>query len=238
MLELREVLRTELAALLGVDPALVALTDSTTRGCATVLAGLGLTDEDEVVTTDQEHFGLTGPLYATGARIVIVDADEDALLAAVTRRTRLLATSHVLWTTGRRLDLAHLKRGERAAAARRRRAVGRRDPRSTRSRSTSTPSPRRSGCAGPSRPGALYVRDPERLRIAAPELPGAVGVRARPARSRRRTARPASTRAGSRVPVARRPRRRARHASGVAVRARGRDRGALPRAAGRARRGR
>ncbi|MBZ5542940.1 MAG: hypothetical protein LAO07_04580 [Acidobacteriia bacterium] len=37
----------------------VALVDSTTRGCSVVIAGLDLQPEDEVVTTDQEHFGLT-----------------------------------------------------------------------------------------------------------------------------------------------------------------------------------
>ena len=46
-----------------------------------MLSGLGLSGEDEVITTDQEHFGLTGPLYATGARVVIVEADEDAIAA-------------------------------------------------------------------------------------------------------------------------------------------------------------
>src|SRR5581483_4847678 len=71
---------------------------------------LGLTGEDEVITTDQEHFGLTGPLFATGARVVMVDGDEDAILGAVGARTRLIATSQVLWTTGRRLDLARVKR--------------------------------------------------------------------------------------------------------------------------------
>ena len=76
----------------------------------------------------EEHFGLLGPLHASGARVVVAEADEDALLAAVTPRTRLIAVSHVLWTTGRRLDLARLRQPGRAAAARRRRAVGRRDP--------------------------------------------------------------------------------------------------------------
>ena len=54
-----------------VTPELVALTDSTTRGCQVVLAGLGLGADDEVVTTDQEHFGLLGPLHASGARVVV-----------------------------------------------------------------------------------------------------------------------------------------------------------------------
>src|SRR4051794_23240463 len=111
MLELRDVARQGFADALGVEPARIALVESTTRGCATVLAGLGLTGEDEVITTDQEHFGLTGPLYATGARVVMVEADEDAILRAITPRTRLIATSHVLWTTGRRLDV-HRLRGE------------------------------------------------------------------------------------------------------------------------------
>ena len=68
LLTRRERARSELASVLQVEPLLVALTDSTTRGCQMVLAGLGLESEDEVVTTDQEHFGLLGPLYASGAR--------------------------------------------------------------------------------------------------------------------------------------------------------------------------
>jgi len=110
MMELRDTARRGFAAVLGVEPGRMALVESTTRGCATVLAGFGLSAEDEVITTDQEHFGLTGALYATGARVVIVEAEEDELLRAITPRTRLIATSHVLWTTGRRLDLHRVKR--------------------------------------------------------------------------------------------------------------------------------
>ena len=109
MLELRDAARAGFAAVLGTGVERVALVDSTSRGCAIVLAGLGLTPDDEVVTTDQEHFGLTGPLHGTGARVVLVEADEDAILGAITPRTRLIATSHVLWTTGRRLDIHRLK---------------------------------------------------------------------------------------------------------------------------------
>ena len=42
ILERREEARRSLAAVLDVDPAHVALVESTTRGCAVVLAGLGL----------------------------------------------------------------------------------------------------------------------------------------------------------------------------------------------------
>ena len=112
-LELRDRGRAAIAGLIGADPAHVALTSSTTDGCNIVLAGLGLGLDDEVVTTTDEHFGLLGPLGASRARIVVVEPDPDRILAAVTPRTRLLALSEVLWTTGRVLPVSEL----RAAAA-------------------------------------------------------------------------------------------------------------------------
>ncbi len=69
--ELRERIRAGIAAVLGASAELVALTESTTRGCQIVAAGLGLTPDDEIVTTDQEHLGLLAPLHATGARVVV-----------------------------------------------------------------------------------------------------------------------------------------------------------------------
>ena len=167
VLALRTEARRGLAAVLGVDPGLVALTDSTTRGCQLVLAGLGLGRGDEVVTTDQEHFGLLGPLHATGARVVVTTGDEDAILAAVTPRTRLIATSHVLWTTGRRLELGRVREdsglpvlvdGAQSAGAI---ALG------AEPFDFYTVSAQKWLCA-PEPTGALYVRDPERLRIAVP----------------------------------------------------------------------
>jgi L-cysteine/cystine lyase len=167
MLELRERARSGIAAVVGVDPASLALTDSTSRGCAVVLAGLGLSGEDEVISTDQEHFGLLGPLYATGARIVIVDADEDAIVRAVTPRTKLIATSHVLWTTGRKLDL-HRVRAETALpvlvdGAQSAGAL----PPDVGALDFYTVSAQKWLC-GPESTGALYVADPERLRVKLP----------------------------------------------------------------------
>ncbi|HEY8029858.1 MAG TPA: aminotransferase class V-fold PLP-dependent enzyme [Gaiellaceae bacterium] len=167
MLALRDEVRAGFAAVLGVEPGSIALVDSTSRGCMTVLTGLGLTAGDEVVTTDQEHFGLLGPLHATGARVVLCDADEEAILAAVTPRTRLVATSHVLWTTGRRLDLARIRSesgvplladGAQGAGAI---SV---DPTTV---DFYTVSGQKWLCA-PDPAGALYVRDPESLRVAMP----------------------------------------------------------------------
>jgi len=104
---MRDEVRAKLAALFGVEPMKVALTRSTTDGCNIVLAGLELGPDDEVVTTDVEHFGLIGPLHASGARIVT--APEDGILDAVTDRTRLIAISHVSWVTGNSLDPARIK---------------------------------------------------------------------------------------------------------------------------------
>jgi L-cysteine/cystine lyase len=173
LLELRERIRGGIAAVLGASPELVALTDSTTRGCQIVVAGLGLGPDDEIVTSDQEHFGLTGQLRGSGARVVVAEADEKALLAAVTPRTRLMAVSHVLWTTGRRLDLARLRQpggppllvdGAQSAGA---------VPVELGSTDFYTVSAQKWLCA-PEPTGALYVRDPERLRVA---LPGFLAAR-------------------------------------------------------------
>ena len=38
--------------------------------------------------TDQEHFGLTAAVHAAGVRVVLTEADEDAILAAMSRRAR------------------------------------------------------------------------------------------------------------------------------------------------------
>jgi L-cysteine/cystine lyase len=106
-LGMRDEVRAKLAGHLGVVPEQVALTRSTTDGCNIVLAGLDLGPEDEVVTTDVEHFGLIGPLHASGAKVVPVP--EDRIVDAVTDATRLIAISHVSWVTGNSLDPAGIK---------------------------------------------------------------------------------------------------------------------------------
>ena len=69
MLERRARVRGLLADQIRVPHDHLALTDSTTSGVQIVVSGLGLADGDEVVTTDAEHFGLTGPLVASGATL-------------------------------------------------------------------------------------------------------------------------------------------------------------------------
>jgi L-cysteine/cystine lyase len=107
MLQGREGLRGALARTLGTQPENIALATSTTEGCNVVLAGLGIGSGDEVVTTDSEHPGLFGGLVASGADLRVVELRDlpvaealRALDAAVTKRTRLIALSHVSWFTG------------------------------------------------------------------------------------------------------------------------------------------
>ena len=108
-LALREDLRRVFGRLVGTGSESVALTSSTTDGCGIVLRGLGLGSDDTIVTTTDEHFGLLGALGASPASVVVVPPDADRILAAVTARTRLIATSQVIWTTGAVLPLAELR---------------------------------------------------------------------------------------------------------------------------------
>jgi L-cysteine/cystine lyase len=170
----RERVRERLAGLIGVPAERVALTMSTTDGCNIVLAGLELGPDDEVVTTDVEHFGLLGPLHASGCRVRVAAVRDrpaaealDAILAAVTPHTRLLALSHVAWTTGHVLPLAELKAasglpllvdGAQSVGAIAVDAIG---------FDYYTISGQKWLC-GPSPTGGLYVADPDRLRVGRP----------------------------------------------------------------------
>jgi L-cysteine/cystine lyase len=109
LLDQREELRADIAALVGVPTEQVALTASTTDGCNIVLAGLDLRAGAEVITTTDEHFGLLGPLHASKATVVVVEPDPEKIVAAVNPRTRLIALSHVLWTTGAVLPVQELR---------------------------------------------------------------------------------------------------------------------------------
>ena len=166
-LESRDSARTAIAGLIEAEPAQLALTSSSTDGCNIVLAGLGLGPDDEVITTTDEHFGLLGPLGTCAARVVVVAPEPDRILAAVTPRTRLLALSEVLWTTGRVLPVRELRQrsgvpvlvdGAQSVGA---------IPVSTAGVDFLTVSCQKWLC-GPDQTGALFVAEPERLAVAVP----------------------------------------------------------------------
>jgi L-cysteine/cystine lyase len=167
MLALRVEARAELAGIVGASPEQVALTASTTDGCNIVLAGLELEPEDEIVTTSEEHFGLLGPVHASGARVVVAPPDPDEILAAVTPRTKLLALSQVLWTSGRVLPVRELRvRTDVPILVDGAQSVGA-IPVDAAGLDFLTISGQKWLC-GPDATGALVVADPERLRVARP----------------------------------------------------------------------
>lgn len=166
-LALRHELRAGFGRLVGADSDSIALTTSTTEGCGIVLRGLDLDANDEIVTTTDEHFGLLGPLGASRAHVVVVPPDPDRIAAAVTARTRLIATSRVLWTTGAVLPLRELR--ERCGVpvlADGAQSVGA-IPDEAHGLDFLTISGQKWLC-GPDSTGALVVADPERLRVGSP----------------------------------------------------------------------
>jgi selenocysteine lyase/cysteine desulfurase len=99
--ELHDALRAGYARVLGCAVEDVAITTSTSDGIGRVLAGLDLGPDDEILTSDQEHPGLIGPLIAARRRGATVRALPMRDLAdAVGPATTLVACSHVNWITG------------------------------------------------------------------------------------------------------------------------------------------
>jgi L-cysteine/cystine lyase len=175
LIAVRTVVRELFAELLGATPEHVALTSSTTAGCQIVLSGLRLGPGDEIVTTDEEHFGLLGPLHTSGAWVRIAGTRDrppsealDAILAEVGPRTRLIALSHVSWVTGNILPVEAVKEAapELPVLVDGAQSVGA-IPVDVGAADFYTVSGQKWLC-GPDATGALYVADPERLAVALP----------------------------------------------------------------------
>ena len=118
--------RAAFARALGAEVEDVALTGSATDGVNLVLSGLDWEPGDEIVTTSSEHPAVTEPLVVAARRrgVVVREAAvaeaPDAVAeieARITDRTRLVAVSHVLWTTGAVLPIAEITRVAHEAGA-------------------------------------------------------------------------------------------------------------------------
>lgn len=99
--ELQAGLRAGYARAMGCAVEDVALTTSTSEGIAKVMAGMGLGPGDEILSSDQEHPGVIGPLKAAkelGATVRLVPFQD--LADAVTATTALVVCSHVGWVSG------------------------------------------------------------------------------------------------------------------------------------------
>jgi L-cysteine/cystine lyase len=112
--------RAGIAAVLATDVDTIALTRAATEGMNIAAWSIDWRPGDRIVTTSHEHPGCLGPLIAVrdrfGLDLVIADigdgGDDELTLAAIGAamgpRTRLVAVSHVLWTTGARLPIARI----------------------------------------------------------------------------------------------------------------------------------
>jgi L-cysteine/cystine lyase len=103
-------LRERAAKLLGATQADVALTGSTTDGVNAVLHAIDLGRGNEILTSDEEHPGVLGPIATArdtrGVSVRVVPFD--ALPGEIRPETRIVVTSHVSWATGRVMDTAPL----------------------------------------------------------------------------------------------------------------------------------
>jgi isopenicillin-N epimerase len=105
--------RESVAAFLGADPAGLVVVPNATTGVATVLASLRLRPGDELLTTDHEYNATLNAItsVAERARARVVRSEiplpirhpeqaVEAILAAVTPRTRIALVSHITSPTG------------------------------------------------------------------------------------------------------------------------------------------
>jgi L-cysteine/cystine lyase len=104
------------AAMFDADDDEIALTNSSTAGLNIALMGMTWERGDEIVTTLEEHTSLLRPLALLTNRSGVLTRYADigdgsgdvvaAIASKITSRTRAIALSHVLWSTGAVLPLA------------------------------------------------------------------------------------------------------------------------------------
>ncbi len=113
--------RVDVAAFVGADPEGTVVVPNATAGVSTVLRSLRFRPGDELLTTDHEYNATLNALRAVAdesrARVVVAriplpirDRREatEAILAAVTPRTRLALVSHVTSPSGLVLPIAEI----------------------------------------------------------------------------------------------------------------------------------
>src|SRR5215204_5984151 len=108
------------AEIFGADSDEIALTHSATEGLGTALMGMTWSPGDEIITTFEEHPGLLLPLALLARRFGVItryanigdgsSAVIEALASRITSRTRVIAVSHVLWSTGAVLPLSDISK--------------------------------------------------------------------------------------------------------------------------------
>ncbi len=118
-----DTLKGALGSFLGADPDALVFPRNTTEAMSFVANGLELGPGDEILTSDHEHIGGLCPWQLVSARsgaplrtfhlpAPVVSAGElrDAVLEALSPKTRVLSLSHATFTTGTVLPVAELAR--------------------------------------------------------------------------------------------------------------------------------
>ncbi len=113
--------KSDVAQVIGCDPAELALCRHTTDGMNLAIAGFPWREGDEIVTSNLEHPSGLLPIFLARRRygvcvrvadIGIGDASTDEIVATferqITPRTRMLVLSHIPYTTGTVLPLKEL----------------------------------------------------------------------------------------------------------------------------------
>ena len=106
--------RTAAANLVGAAPDDVALTQNTTHGMNLGATAIDWKPGDGILSTTTEHPGCLAPLHNLerrfGVETTLIEppVTPEKIRAALTPTTRLIALSHVDWTTGEVLPLAEI----------------------------------------------------------------------------------------------------------------------------------
>jgi L-cysteine/cystine lyase len=106
--------REAAARLIGAGPDDVALTQNTSHGMNLGVASIGWREDDEALSVTTEHPGCLAPLHTLkrrfGVRVNVVapPVTTEKVEAALTSKTRLVALSHVDWTSGEVLPLREI----------------------------------------------------------------------------------------------------------------------------------
>ncbi|MBB5253459.1 aminotransferase class V-fold PLP-dependent enzyme [Sulfurisphaera ohwakuensis] len=117
-------LREKVGKLINAEPDTISFIPNTSFGINIIAHGLDLNEGDEIVTDSLEFPAVTYPFFKLkkkNIKIVIVkprlENFEDDLLSSISKKTRLIAISHVSFNTGVKLDIKKISKEAKSVGA-------------------------------------------------------------------------------------------------------------------------